>query len=37
MQFVSIGAIDNKSALFKEMAWRLLGAKPLPDTVCTQI
>ena len=28
LKFVPHGPIDNKSALFQVMAWRLFGAKP---------
>ena len=28
-----MGSIDNNSALFQVMAWHLIGAKPLPETM----
>ena len=37
-KFVPEGPIiNNKSALIQEMAWRLLGAKPLPETNVTKM
>ena len=36
LKFVPNGTIDNKSALVQVMAWRLLGAKPLPEAMMIQ-
>ena len=36
LKFVPKGPIDNKSALVQVVAWRLFGAKPLPEPKMTQ-
>ena len=36
LRFVPYGSIDNKAALVQVMAWRLFGAKPLPEAMMTQ-
>ena len=36
LKFVPKGQIDKKSALVQVMAWRLFGAKPLPEPMLTQ-
>ena len=33
LRFVHQGQADNKAALVQVMAWRLFGAKPLPEPV----
>ena len=35
-QFVPMGSVVNKSALVQVMAWHLLGAKPLPESMLIQ-
>ena len=37
LKFVRDGPIFNKSALLKVMAWRLIGAGPLPEPMLTRI
>ena len=36
LKFVAKGPIDKRSALAQVMAWRLFGAKPLPEPMMTQ-
>ena len=36
LKFVLKGPIDNKSALFRVVSWRLTGDKPLPEPILTQ-
>ena len=36
LKFVPKGPIDNKSTSVHVMAWRLFGAKPLPEPMLTQ-
>ena len=36
LRFVPKGAIDNRPALVKIMAWRLFGAKPLSEAMLTR-
>ena len=36
LKLVSKGQIDNKAALVQVMAWRLFGAKPLPEPMLIQ-
>ena len=36
MKFVPKGPIDNNLVLVQVMAWRLSGAKPLPEAIPTQ-
>ena len=36
LKFVPSSPIDNKPALVQVMAWRLFGAKPLPESMMTQ-
>ena len=36
LKFVPRRPIDNKPALVQVMAWRRIGAKPLPETMLTQ-
>ena len=36
LKFVPKGPIDNESAMVQVMAWRLFGAKPLPEPMLAQ-
>ena len=36
MMFAPRGPVDNKPALIQVMAWRLIGAKPLPEQMLIQ-
>ena len=36
LKFVPRSPIDNKPVLVQVMAWRLTGAKPLPEPMLTQ-
>ena len=36
LKFVPKDPIDNKSALVQVMAWRQIGARPLPESVMAQ-
>ena len=36
LKFVLRSPFDNKPALVQAMAWRLFGAKPLPELMLTQ-
>ena len=37
MNYVPVGPTDNELSLIQVMAWRWTGAKPLPESMTTQI